>query len=210
MAIEFQILTHEEAERNDLLHAIRLSPEDRFRRGIALYERTRLLTNQSMRLVEDFHLNLIRLFKEVNLDYLIVGGHAVNVHGYLRGSDDFDVWLNNSTANLSMFRRVLLQLGIEREDVHQLVQSIAKPGDRAVFRFRINDYSIDFLLHLHGAADYIITKERCFRVTVGDTEIPFVSLENLIASKLAAGRPKDLLDVEILRRIEDEKEQDRS
>lgn len=210
MAIEFQILTHEEAERDDLLHAIRLSPEDRFRRGIALYERTRLLTNQSMRLVEDFHLNLIRLFNEVNLDYLIVGGHAVNVHGYLRGSDDFDVWLNNSTANLSMFRRVLLQLGIEREDVHRLVQSIAKPGDRAVFRFRINDYAIDFLLHLHRAADYIITKERCFWVTVGDTEIPFVSLENLIASKLAAGRPKDLLDAEMLRRIEDEKEQDRS
>lgn len=210
MAIQFQILTHEEAERDDLRHALRLSPADRFQRGIALYERNLLLTNRSTRLIEDFHLNLIRLFNELNLDYIVVGGHAVNVHGYLRGSDDFDVWLNNNTPNLSTLRRVLLRLGISQEDVYRLVNTIAKPNGRAVFRFRIDDYAIDFLLHLHGAANYEQTKQRCLRIAVGDTEIPFISIEDLIASKLASGRPKDLLDIEMLRRIEEEKDQDRN
>ena len=210
MAVQFRQLSFDEAERDDLRQSLRLTPAERFRRGITLYERHLRLSNQSMRLVDDFHLRLISLFNEKQLSYLTVGGHAVNVHGYLRASDDFDIWLENSITNLSAFRRVLLQIGIDSEVVYKLVQTIAKPDDRSVVRFLIDDYTVDFLLHLDGLADFQDCQSRCLTISVGDTLIPFISLEDLIATKRASGRLKDQLDIEMLQKIDDEKENRRT
>lgn len=210
MAIQFQVLSFDEAERDDLRYALRLTPAERFRRGIDLFERNARLTRPTMRLVEDFHLNLIRLFNELNLDYIVVGGHAVNAHGYLRGSDDFDVWLANTTPNLITFRRALKRLGVAEDDVYRLVHTLARPNDQAVFRFRFEGYPVDFLLHLYGVTDYDTAKARCLLVPVADTSIPFLSLEDLITAKRATGRLKDQLDVQKLEQIEEEKHRQRS
>ena len=60
---------------------------------------------------DDFR-NFIKALNENEVDYLLVGGYAVIVHGYRRTTGDMDIWVNTTTGNLKKLIKAFLQFGL--------------------------------------------------------------------------------------------------
>lgn len=129
--------------------------------------------------------------------FLIVGAHAMAAHGVPRATGDLDVWVEASPDNASRVWRALETfgapveaLGLSRSDleVAEVVFQMGQPPRR-----------IDLLTTIDGVSFDQAWPNRFHRELEG-LEIPFVSLDDLITNKVASARPKDLVDVELLRK----------
>lgn len=132
---------------------------------------------------------------------LMVGGGAVNFHGYQRHSADVDFWIETTDENFRKLILVFNEMGYEIDDFPEKVkkqeQNISikfSPIDldlELITRFSINKTFED----AYNESEEVVVKEKPFlRWNV-------LSLEDLITSKIKANRPKDLLDVQQLREI---------
>jgi len=61
--------------------------------------------------MDDKYLSLISLFNEENVEYVVLGGHAVIAHGYLRTTGDIDIFVRPSVANAERLLRALYRYG---------------------------------------------------------------------------------------------------
>lgn len=134
---------------------------------------------------------------------LMVGGGAVNFHGYQRHSADVDFWIDTNPENLNKLILVFNDLGYEMsefpEKVHKQLQNISikfSPYDldlELITRFSVNK---SFEEAYKKSEEVIIKGNPFLRWRV-------LSLDDLIISKIKAGRPKDLLDIQKLKQIND-------
>lgn len=133
---------------------------------------------------------------------LMVGGGAVNFHGYQRHSADVDFWIDTTEKNLQKLLKVFNEMGYEIKDFPQEVkdqlQNISvklSPADlniELITRFSVNK-SFDEAYR----ASELVTIEGKFEILSWNV----LSLEDLITSKIKSGRPKDLLDIQELKSI---------
>lgn len=144
----------------------------------------------------DLHQDLIDLlsaFDRCEVDYLVVGGWAVSTHGKPRYTKDLDLWIGMDPDNLTKVVRALGEFGAPPA----LVANVAsmKP-DEFVF-FGTPPARIDLLRQIPG-----VTFEEAWRRRL-DTQwnghdVHVIGLDDLIAAKRAADRPKDLADLKQL------------
>ncbi|MEW5940490.1 MAG: hypothetical protein AB1750_12545 [Chloroflexota bacterium] len=128
-----------------------------------------------------------------NVHYLLVGGHAVAVHGHPRYTKDMDIWVEMSRENAAKIVKALdefgfASLGLKESDFlepDQIIQLGYEPG------------RIDILTTLLG-----VEFEDCYpaRVTtnIEGVTVACIDLKNLIKNKKATGRHQDWADVENL------------
>ncbi|WP_353717354.1 hypothetical protein [Dyadobacter sp. 676] len=66
--------------------------------------------------------NLIRLLNEENIEYVVLGGHAVIAHGYLRTTGDVDIFVNPTDENAEKLLKVMFRHGYtkERQAAHRI------------------------------------------------------------------------------------------
>jgi len=147
---------------------------------------------------------ILRVLEAHSVDFVVVGGIAVQAHGYLRWTKDLDIVVGPKTVNLSRLSEALAELGAELRgtgtlkltDPHQLrrvplipVMTEAGPLDVA---------SIE---HLAGAPpSYDALREAALVIELRDMEVAVAGLSDLIRMKRAAGREHDLADIEALTR----------
>jgi predicted nucleotidyltransferase len=128
--------------------------------------------------------------------YLVIGGVAVGVHGYPRVTLDLDLTieptLTNAEAVLTALREVGLGTAFLIEPQELLAQQITIFQDLVRVDVQTQTPGIDF----ESAWARRDVKQ------IEGVPVNIVSLEDLIASKQAAGRPQDLEDLEVLRRIQ--------
>ena len=143
---------------------------------------------------EDF-LDVLTALSSQNARFLVVGAHAMAVHGVPRATGDLDVWIDRDPANvervwkaLQDFGAPLSALGIRRSDLES--------PDR-VCQIGLPPRRIDLLTQISGVEFDRAWESRVGHVVEG-LEVPFIGREMLIQNKKAAGRLKDLADVEIL------------
>jgi len=134
-----------------------------------------------------------RSLNENDVQYLVVGGYAVALHGHPRYTKDMDVWVGPSAENASRLIKALDQfgfgsLGLKTDDflqADQIVQ-LGYPPNR-----------IDLLVSLNG-----VEFSECYRskveVDIDGVLVHFIDLENLRKNKKATGRAQDLADLENL------------
>jgi len=153
------------------------------------------------------------IFKELNqigIDYLVVGGLAVNFHGVPRMTYDIDLMVLLEPENILKFVTKLTQWGYRPKipiDPRELADEIKREswihekGMKA-----LNFYSetlpigeIDIVID--SPIPYERLKGRAIKVELRDEKIPTVSIHDLIELKLRAGRKQDLADVEHLRMV---------
>lgn len=139
------------------------------------------------------------LLHELNaerVEYLVVGAHAVGYHGYIRSSEDFDVWIRPTIENARRVYRALARFGAPMD----MVKVEDFTSDDLIFQIGTKPFRIDIITSISGL-DFDEAWERREPSTyLGESNfVP--GLGDLITNKLASGRPKDLLDVEELRRI---------
>jgi predicted nucleotidyltransferase len=130
------------------------------------------------------------------VDYLLVGGYAVALHGFPRATADLDLWLETSPANVERTLAALRDFGFAPGP--DAAQALATPGK--ILRLGYPPVRIE-LLTAPAGVDFLPCRSRAVPKEFLGLEVPTISLDDLIANKRAAGRPKDLVDVAELERI---------
>ncbi len=132
----------------------------------------------------------LRLLHDHDVDYLLVGGFAVALHGYARTTADIDVWVSRNRENAERIVACLKEFGF---DLPELTPDVFLEPDRVV-RMGNAPVRIEILTDIDG----VVFDECRPRAIVHDLEgddVRVISLEDLKRNKRACGRPKDLDDL---------------
>ncbi len=125
---------------------------------------------------------------------MIVGGYAVGFHGVPRYTKDLDLWVRPNPKNAARVYHALAEFGAPLGDLTP--DDLCDPEH--ILQIGVEPVRIDILAGVPGlAAEEAFP--RAVEASFGGVPVRFVARDDLIAAKLHAGRPQDLLDVEILR-----------
>jgi len=138
----------------------------------------------------------IKLLNEHKVKYLIVGGYAVNFHGYPRYTRDIDFWLWLSDSNLKNLISALKDFGFG--SLNLKIEELKDPTN--IIQLGHEPHRIDLLMDVDGV-DFDDCFERKTMAELDDIKINFLSLQDLITAKKAMGRLQDLADAEQLEKI---------
>jgi len=131
--------------------------------------------------------------------YILVGGYAVNFHGYQRFTGDLDIWLKDAPENRKRLRQAFVSCGMGDYPMIEYMQFL--PGWTEFYLN--NSLRLDVLTEMKGLEHY--TFEECLSMaSVADIEgvsIPFLHINQLISNKKLVNRPKDQADIQALEQI---------
>lgn len=143
-------------------------------------------------LTDDFR-EFLRLLNAHRVDYLLVGGYAVGLHGYPRATVDMDVWVSPTGSNAERIVAALRAFGFDGPEVSAPL--FVNP--RALIRFGVPPFRIEIMTTIDGV-EYDGCRARAVEFDVDGLPVPVIALADLKANKLAAGRHKDLADLDHL------------
>lgn len=152
-------------------------------------------------------LNVCKILNENTVQYLIVGGTAVALHGYFRLSmntaglpvdkPDLDFWYNPTYDN---YFKLLNALGTFGVDVKEFKEEQTPDPKNSFFRHDAEEFTLDFLPKIKASLNFRTCFQKREIVAVNEIEIPFLAYADLITDKKANARPKDLNDIEHLQK----------
>lgn len=143
-------------------------------------------------------LDLLAAFAQERVEFLVVGAHALAVHGIPRATGDLDVWVNPTPENARRVAAALLRFGAPLA-AHGVSQAdFAKAG--TVYQMGLPPRRIDVLTQVSGLSFAEAWADRK-TVAVGGEPTAFLGRDSLLRNKRAAARPKDLLDAELLEKL---------
>lgn len=153
-------------------------------------------------------LGLLQALAGAEVEFVVVGGVAARLHGSPSLTRDVDICHATSGENLERLAGLLRVLGARLrgvdEDVPFLVESkTLAAGANFTVVTRAGD--LDILALPAGVSGYQELMASAERVQLGDLVVQVASLDDLVRMKRAAGRPKDLVEVEILEAIKHER-----
>ncbi len=135
-------------------------------------------------------IDLLGEFEKLNVEYLLVGGQAVALHGFPRFTKDADLWLRDTLQNLRAVAEALENFGAPAAVISELAS--AEPLD--VLWMGNPPARIDLMKGVPGG-DFECAWESKEVRTVGGVTVYLVGRDELVHLKKASGRPQDLLDV---------------
>jgi hypothetical protein len=130
--------------------------------------------------------------------FLIVGAHALAVHGVPRATGDLDIWVRTDPDNALRVWRALVRFGAPVEAMKIGPADLMQPG--VVYQIGLPPRRVDVLTEISGLAFDEAWTSRVTQVVGAGAEVPFLGREALLENKRASGRAKDLADVEALER----------
>jgi predicted nucleotidyltransferase len=142
---------------------------------------------------QDFK-DLLSAFNAHGVKYLIVGGYAVSFHAQPRATKDIDLFIKADATNAKATYAALASFGASLDKVTE--EDLADP--RNFIRFGKEPVAVDILPAIDGVEFDAAWERRVEGIIDPQSGVKafFISREDLIASKLAAGRIRDLADVE--------------
>jgi len=136
---------------------------------------------------------------------MIVGGTAVNIHGFHRLSSnmpkdiiyDFDIWYKPTLSNFDKLTDALSSI---QPDNRRELKSIVFHPERAYIRITEKPYKIELLPHITGylRQDYSIVRQRAISFKINKHDAIIISYEDLIQAKKSLGRDVDKKDIKEL------------
>lgn len=147
---------------------------------------------------------LVRL-TDAGVDFVVIGGVAVVAHGHIRTTRDLDITYATDQPNLDALAEVLVATDARLRGVTEIVPFI--PDGRTLSRTELLTLettagSLDLLARPPGAAPYAQLRVRSLAIDVEGHEVRIAAIEDLLAMKRAAGRPRDLEDIEALESLQ--------
>ena len=182
--------SHAEADAAEIERRRAMTPQERLDEALNLSLHTR---QTPMAIHQDLK-ELLSLLNAHDVDYVIIGGHAVAFHGYPRFTKDLDIYLRPTFENGKKIVAVLRAFGfgslkIEANDFanEDTVLQLGRPPNRVDLTTMADGIRYDniFPNAVDGNIDGII--------------VHMIGLEDLLKNKQAAGRPQDLADAAALR-----------
>ncbi len=151
----------------------------------------------------DSIISVCRVLNRHSIQYLLVSGAAVALHGYFRQSinsmgtvadkPDLDFWYNPTYENYFNLLNALEELG---QDVTEFKEEQTPNPKKSFFKYQFRNFTVDFLPELKAALLFIVSFDNREIVTFNDVHIPFINYRDLLTDKQATSRPKDIIDIE--------------
>ncbi len=145
--------------------------------------------------------DLLSEFNAASVEYLVIGGHAVNAYGVPRMTKDLDVLIRADRNNSEAVYRALAAFGAPLEGT----TADDFRDNETIFQLGVEPGRIDIIQAIPGISFDQAWKNRVIGNIEDGIAVSFISRDDLIANKLQSGRPQDLADVDHLRRIADAK-----
>ena len=154
--------------------------------------------------------SIIRALIDQQVRFVVVGGFAVQLHGFVRATIDFDCVLAMDDGNLSRFIEVAKSFGLEpvvpvKIDVLKNAKQIEQwHQEKGMLAFALREPSIG-----GSVVDVLVRPEVPFEkleadaavVSLFDREVKIASIDALLTMKRIANRLKDRLDIDALEKI---------
>lgn len=135
----------------------------------------------------------LKLLRENEVEYLLIGGYAIGYHGYPRATNDLDVWVAIDPKNAQKIVAALQQFGFQTSDLTDELFL----QEKSIVRMGVPPMRIEILTTISG-----VDFEECFQARIetilDGVEVNLISLSHLKQNKKASGRYKDLDDLEHL------------
>ncbi len=136
---------------------------------------------------------MLSALSEAGAEFLIVGAHALAAHGVPRATGDLDIWVHPTTENATRVLTALRVYGAPLADLS--LDDLTKPD--TVFQIGVVPCRIDILTGISGV-QFTEAWARRLAVDVEGVQVQVIGREDFKTNKQASGRPKDLLDLELL------------
>ncbi|WP_268123324.1 nucleotidyltransferase [Roseivirga pacifica] len=149
--------------------------------------------------MDDFYLDFISALNVSGVKYMVVGGFAVNFHGYNRATADLDLWLSNDEGNLVRLGDALSRLGYEFPS-----EAEAELKEDRIVSITEGEYVVELMTRLNISTEisfdqaYEFAEER----EVNQVKVKLISFEHLKNEKARSKRYKDLDDLSKLEEAE--------
>ncbi len=137
--------------------------------------------------------DLLRIFNDNNVRYLVIGGYAVVQYAEPRYTKDLDVWISTDSKNAESVYKALVEFGAPISEL--AVKDFSEEG--YFFQMGVPPVRVDVLMGIPG-----VQFEDCWKrhveINFDGLKVNFISKEDLIVAKHASGRPQDLIDADLL------------
>ena len=142
----------------------------------------------------DFHDFLTALHRQ-KVRYILVGGYSVILHGYSRTTGDMDIWVEKTLVNYRRLEAAFYEFGMPTFDM--TADNFLHNTAFDVFTFGRQPVAIDIITSIKG-----LTFEDAYKkasdVEVEGLTIRLIHYNHLLDAKRAAGRPRDINDIDNL------------
>ena len=139
------------------------------------------------------YIDMLKCLNKAGVDYILVGGWAVNMYGYIRATVDLDVWILADADNAKKVYSAVAEFGAPVSEMKP--EEFAEYG--MIFQIGVAPCRVDIISKISGVS-YADAVTRAVPKTIDGIPVRIISLGDLIANKKASGRAKDLADVEVL------------
>lgn len=136
---------------------------------------------------------MLSALSEAGAEFLVVGAHALAAHGTPRATGDLDIWVNPTRDNAARVLAALAAYGAPLADL--TIDDLTKPD--TVFQIGVVPCRVDILSGISGVQFAPAWTNRIL-VEVEGIQVPVLGRADFKANKRASGRPKDLLDLDLL------------
>jgi len=151
-----------------------------------------------MNILYPMHRMLLHKMVEEGVDFILVGGYAVNYHGYNRVTGDMDIWVRPDNETKKVLLSTLKKLEFDEEGLTELEGwDFTKPH---LFHIGKEPDLTDFMTFISGV-NYAEVKQFAIQAHIEGVTVYIIHLKHLIQNKAASGRLKDLTDIEYLNKI---------
>ena len=141
---------------------------------------------------QDFK-EFVELLIKNKVEYLIVGGYAVGIHGHPRYTGDLDIWLNTTPENANKILKCVNEFGFSSYGLTQ--SDFTKENN--IIQLGYPPLRIDLLTQIDG-----VTFNNCFEnrkeVEIEGLVVNFIGYRDLLSNKKHSGRPRDIDDIDNL------------
>jgi len=128
-----------------------------------------------------------------HVEYLVIGGYAVNYHGYARATGDIDIWVAVHPSNAERVVAALTEFGFNVPDLS--VELFLKPWQ--IIRLGMPPVRIEVATTISGV-DFAECYSQRVEATLDGVPVKLISLKHLKLNKRASARNQDLADLERL------------
>ncbi|MCG9880094.1 MAG: hypothetical protein MH472_05795 [Bacteroidia bacterium] len=152
-----------------------------------------------MDILDEDLLGLWEKLSKNEVQYIMVGGFAAIMHGISRITQDVDIWIKDTPDNRIRLRKTIKELGLG--DFESIEKMEFVPGWTSIYLGLGLELDIMTYLKLFPQTSFDDCFQKSYKAIINGISIPFLHINQLMEEKEANARPKDLLDLEELRKI---------
>jgi len=155
-------------------------------------------------MLNDDYKDMLRMLSDHKVRFMLVGGYAFSAHGHPRGTLDIDFFIEPTLENAEALYRALTAFGAPLKSIGVSAADFTK--DDFIYQIGVQPRRIDIINKISGVP-FSGAYQRSVEAELDGIKLRVISLEDLLANKKAAGRPKDLVDVTTIEHLMNEKKE---